>query len=65
MILIDWILIAWYGVLSWLHVWTGSRLFPIVVIYSPCKENVIGLTFTVNREYADKIIKIDEEDSVE
>lgn len=62
MILTDWILKMWHTFLSWLHVWTGSKLFPIVVIYCPDQEDVLGLTFTVDKEYADKIMDIVEED---
>ena len=62
MILTDWILKMWHTFLSRLHVWTGSKLFPIVIIYCPDEEDVLGLTFTVDKEYADKIMDIIEED---
>ncbi len=63
MILTDWILKVWHTMLSMVHIWTGSKLFPIVVIYSPDKEEVIGLTFTVDERYATEIMKIDENGS--
>lgn len=65
MILTDWILKVWHTLLSFVHIWTGSKLFPIVVIYSPDQEDVLGLTFTVDKRYANKIMDIIEDEDKE
>lgn len=61
MILTDKVLKVWHTFLSWLHIWTGSKLFPIVVVYCPYEEDVLGLTFTTEEEYAEKIMEIEDE----
>lgn len=40
-------------------IWLGSKLWVYVDIYSPDKENVKGITFSNDKDYVEKLSKID------
>jgi len=58
----------WRVLLLWIHVASGSRLFQYVMLYTPNQDpsipeeerDVVGIMFSNDEEYMDKIIKITE-----
>lgn len=60
--MINWISELWGRALFGIFIWSGGKLFPYVVIYSPDQEEVIGVTFTTEEKYADVITDMAEEE---
>lgn len=59
----------WRALMLWVHIASGGQLFKYVMIYSPEgdppvpeeERDVMGIVFSNDEEYMDKIIKIMEE----